>query len=143
MANLMPFKLVVPEGTMIDGEVIEVHVPTPGGTIAVMADHMPLVTPVSTGVVALRHDEQGKVDHYAIAGGVLTVDDNGTTIAATAADHADSIDQLEAQKALTEARAALTTILTDEEVAMTEGAIEISMARLEAFDRHKVSKTRH
>jgi F-type H+-transporting ATPase subunit epsilon len=137
------FRLIVPEGSLFEGEVTEVTVPTGSGEIAILADHMPMVTPVATGVLTVGEEGTGHPDHFAIERGILRVFDDEVVLSAGSAIHADRIDELQAQRALVEARATLTSVLSDEEVAATEGAVERQMAHLEAFERHKHYHARH
>ena len=140
MATLT-LKVVEPSGTIYEGEIEEVHIPTPTGTIAVLADHMPMVAPVKIGVLELR--DGSSIDHYAIGDGMLTITEEGATLAVEAAEHADTIEGLHAERTLAEAREKLSRELTDEEIAYTEGEIARNLARLEAFQRHKDYHVRH
>jgi F-type H+-transporting ATPase subunit epsilon len=73
----MQFQLLSSKGLKYDGEAYEVIVPTLDGTIAVFANHMPLISAAAPGVVSVRKkagDSDADMENYAVAGGALQVD---------------------------------------------------------------------
>jgi len=145
-AQTLPFKLVAPSGVVLDAEVAEVELPTPGGPITILPQHMPLATAVSTGVLMVRRrasDDPVDVDHYAIEEGLLTVTPRGgAQLAASAAEHANSIDALEAERAMAEARAALEHHIEADQIVVTQRIVQRNMARLEATKLHRRHRQR-
>lgn len=124
------FRLTAPESVLIDGPISELRLPTPEGEIVVLAHHMPLVTPVSAGVLTVIAG--GKADHYAVGGGMLTIVPDQVSVVAETAEHVDSIDEHRAHQALAEAQAALETHREEEEIAATQGLVERNLARVAA-----------
>lgn len=97
------FKLVSLSGKQFDDEVYEVILPTKDGEIGVLQDHMPLVSVVDTGVIAVRkapRDPDRDREYFATNGGAIEVADNNLRVLVDEADHADDISEAEAQKAL-------------------------------------------
>lgn len=97
------FKLVSLSGKQFDDDVSEVILPTKDGEIGVLQDHMPLVSVVDTGVIAVRRnprDQDRDREYFATNGGAIEVADNNLRVLVDEADHADDISEAEAQKAL-------------------------------------------
>ena len=139
MARSLPFKLAAPSGMVFEGEVAEVQLPTPAGPITILPEHMPLVTAVKTGVVLVRHQPGSDAawDHYAVEGGMLSITSDGAVLAAESAEHADTIDELEAERAVAEARAALENQIEADQIVVTQRVVERNMARLSATKLHR------
>jgi F-type H+-transporting ATPase subunit epsilon len=99
---MITFQLVTLDGTKFGEEVYEILLPTLDGVIGVMPGHMPLVSVATTGMVSIRRaasDRDDMMDHFAISGGVIQVEDDMLRLLVDEADHADEINEQEAQKA--------------------------------------------
>jgi F-type H+-transporting ATPase subunit epsilon len=97
------FQLVSITGKKFDDDVYEVVLPTMEGEIGVLQDHMPLVSVATTGAIAVRRnskDSDSSREFFATNGGVIEVEDNVLRVLVDEADHADAINEAEAQKAL-------------------------------------------
>jgi F-type H+-transporting ATPase subunit epsilon len=101
------FQLVALTGTKFDEDVYEILLPTLEGEIGVLEGHMPLVSVATTGAIAVRH-KQGDSDtareYFAISGGVIEVSNNTLRVLVDEADHADDINEAEAQAAMERAQ---------------------------------------
>jgi F-type H+-transporting ATPase subunit epsilon len=104
---MIHFELVTLSGTKFSQEVYEVMLPTPQGYIAVLPEHMPLVSLASEGVISIRHKE-GEYDElmerFAVSGGVIEISGNKVRVLVDEADHEDEISEAETQKAIERAR---------------------------------------
>jgi F-type H+-transporting ATPase subunit epsilon len=101
------FQLVALTGTKFDGDAYEILLPTLEGEIGVLQDHMPLVSVATTGVIAVRResrDSDADRDFFAISGGVIEVSNNTLRVLVDEADHADDINEAEAQAAVERAQ---------------------------------------
>jgi F-type H+-transporting ATPase subunit epsilon len=101
------FQLVSLTGTKFDDDVAEVILPTLEGQIGVEAHHMPLVSVATTGVISVRRepkDPDSQLEHFATNGGVVEVSDNRLRVLVDEADHADEINEAEAQAAYERAK---------------------------------------
>jgi len=97
------FQLVSLSGKKFDEDVYEVILPTLDGEIGVLQDHMPLVSVAKSGVIAVRRtpkDSEAQREYFATNGGAIEVSDNTLRVLVDEADHADDINESEAQKAL-------------------------------------------
>jgi F-type H+-transporting ATPase subunit epsilon len=101
------FQLVSLTGTKFDDDVYEVVLPTLDGEIGVLQDHMPLVSVATNGAIAVRRtqkDSDTQREFLACSGGVIEVSDNTLRVLVDEADHADDINEAEAQAALERAQ---------------------------------------
>jgi F-type H+-transporting ATPase subunit epsilon len=101
------FQLIALSGKKFDDDVYEIVLPTLDGEIGVLQDHMPLMSVATTGVVAVRRDSKDSDaarEYFAINGGVVEVANNTLRVLVDEADHADDINEAEAQAALDRAK---------------------------------------
>jgi len=101
------FQLVALSGKKFDDDAYEVVLPTLDGEIGVLEDHMPLFSVATTGVVMVRRqpkDPDHAREFYAINGGAIEVSGNSLRVLVDEADHADDINEAEAQAALERAQ---------------------------------------
>jgi F-type H+-transporting ATPase subunit epsilon len=99
---MIHFQLVAISGTKFDDDVYEVVLPTLDGEIGVLQDHMPLVSVATTGVILVRRDPRdsdAKREFFATNGGVIEVSGNKLRVLVDEADHADDINEAEAEAA--------------------------------------------
>ena len=99
---MIHFQLVSLGGVKLDTEAYEILLPTLDGIIGVMPGHMPLISAATNGVVSVRHnasDKDDMMDIFAISGGVIEVENDTLRVLVDEADHADEINEEEAQKA--------------------------------------------
>ncbi|HSX05503.1 MAG TPA: ATP synthase F1 subunit epsilon [Candidatus Saccharimonadales bacterium] len=104
---MVHFQLVALTGTKFDGDAYEITLPTLEGEIGVLQDHMPLVSVATNGVIAVRReskDSDAARDFFAISGGVIEVSDNTLRVLVDEADHADDINEAEAEAAMERAQ---------------------------------------
>jgi F-type H+-transporting ATPase subunit epsilon len=104
---MIHFQLVALSGTKFDDDVYEVILPTLDGEIGVLQDHMPLVSAATTGAIAVRRtskDPDSLLEYFATNGGVIEVADNVLRVLVDEADHADDINEAEAQAAMERAQ---------------------------------------
>ncbi len=101
------FQLVSLTGTKFDEDVYEVILPTMEGDIGVLQDHMPLVSVATNGAIIVRRnpkDADRDREFFATNGGVIDVTNNVLRVLVDEADHADTINEAEAQAAFERAQ---------------------------------------
>lgn len=104
---MIQFRLVSLSGLKFDDEAYEILLPTLDGQIGVLDQHMPLVSVVATGVISVRRqskDPDDFMERFAVSGGVIEVSNNVLTVLVDDADHAEEINEAEAQKAIERAQ---------------------------------------
>jgi len=128
---MIHFQLVSLSGTKFDDDAYEIVLPTLDGEIGVLQDHMPLVSVATTGVIAVRRDARDSDaarDFFAISGGVVEVSHNSLRVLVDEADHADDINEAEAEAAMERAKQL-----------KAEASDEVSLEHAQALvDRHAV-----
>jgi len=101
------FQLISANGVQFDGEAYEALVPTKDGAIAILADHMPLISAGAPGVLSIRKkagDADGDMQHFAVYGGVVQTDGKLTRFVTDEITTPDEVSEAEAQKAMERAR---------------------------------------
>lgn len=104
---MIQFQLITLDGSLFDESVYEVTIPTLEGEIGVLDHHMPLIAVAKPGVVAVRRlarDADDQREFFAINGGAIEVVDNRLRILVDSADHADDINEAEAEAAVARAK---------------------------------------
>ena len=104
---MFKFKLVSLSGTQFDDEVYEVLLPTLTGEIGVLQGHMPLVSVAKIGIISVRRERttpDRELEYFATNGGVIEVVDGELHVLVDEADHADTINEAEAQAAFERAQ---------------------------------------
>lgn len=99
---MIKLELVTLSGVKFGEEVAEVILPTLDGYIGVLTGHMPLVSVATIGVISIRrnaNDPDDWMESYATNGGVIEVADNVLRVLVDEADHAEDINEAEAQAA--------------------------------------------
>ncbi|MFA5004041.1 MAG: ATP synthase F1 subunit epsilon [Candidatus Saccharimonadales bacterium] len=128
---MIRFQLVALSGTKFDDDVYEVILPTLEGEIGVLQDHMPLVSVATTGAIAVRReprDSDAKREYFATNGGVIEVSGNTLRVLVDEADHANDINEAEAEAAMERAKKM-----------KTEAKDQVSLEHAQALiDRHAV-----
>lgn len=104
---MLKFQLVTLNGTKSSNDVFEVLLPTPQGQIGVFANHSPLVSLASPGIIKVRQkagDPDDFMKVYATNGGVIEIADNSVRVLVDEADDPEEINEQEAKAAQEEAR---------------------------------------
>ncbi len=104
---MIKFELVTLNGTKFSSEVYEVLLPTPQGQIAIFANHAPLISIASAGVIHVRSkagEPDDLMEAYATNGGIIEVFEGIVRVLVDEADASDEINEQEALKAHNEAK---------------------------------------
>lgn len=99
---MIHLQLVTLTGTKFDDDVYEVILPTLDGQIGVLPGHMPLVSVATNGVIEVRRDAKdpdSAREIFATNGGVIEVEGDMLRVLVDEADHADEINEAEAEAA--------------------------------------------
>lgn len=134
------FQLVSISGQKFDDDVHDVVLPTLDGEIGVLENHMPLVSVATTGAIAIRRqarDSDTDREFFAINGGVIDVIDNTLRVLVDEADHADSINEVEAQKALERAQKMQAEAKDQISLEHAQGLVDRHTVRLEVASLKK------
>jgi len=102
MAKKLELKIITPEKLILDEQVESVTIPTINGEITVLADHIPIVTSLTSGDIVAS--SKGEYIPMAVVGGFIEVRrEKNETIVIILADFAEHVSEISAEK-ITEAK---------------------------------------
>lgn len=93
----MQLKVITPEKVIFDDQADELILPTINGEIAVLPQHVDLLTQIAPGEMIIK--AKGKNHHVAVTGGFLQIDKGSLSVLAEYAIRSDEIDAKKAQEA--------------------------------------------
>jgi F-type H+-transporting ATPase subunit epsilon len=128
----MQLKILTPERIVLEESVEAVYAVTEDGEIGILPRHVPLVTPMSIGV--LRYVKEGQKTPVAVMGGVLHTDGEKVSILSDSAELASEIDAVRAQHAKERAEAEIRQQASQRDAQEAEAALARSLARLKATE---------
>ena len=130
-------KLVTPERTLLEAEVMEVTLPIADGEVTILSEHVPYIGAVKAGEALLKTKEE-KTEVVAISGGFVEFDNNILTILADTADYAADIDiaRAEAAKKRAEDLRNQAVDMSEEEYARLAAMIEKEFTRIKVARKH-------
>ncbi len=139
----MNFQLVTLLGTKVDKDVYEVILPTAAGEIAVFPGHEPLVSLAVPGAIAVRHtkgDADGKLEYFAISGGVIEISPTSLRVLVDEADSGEDIVEAESKAALERALKLQSEAKNQVELEKASALVDRHAVRLKVADlrrRHR------
>lgn len=99
------FQLISAGGIKFDDDAYEILIPTKDGQIAVLEDHMPLLSAGAPGVLSVRKKAGDReMEHFAVYGGVLAVDGKSARFVTEDVTTAEEVSEAEAREALARAQ---------------------------------------
>jgi F-type H+-transporting ATPase subunit epsilon len=129
----MPVLLTIltPDRTLVEGrECHEIELPGAGGTMGILEDHTPLVTPLGIGEVRLLGPDGSVTETIAVAGGLAEVTPETVAVTARAAEPADEIDVSRAEDSKRRAEQRLHRNREDVDEARAEASLARALNRL-------------
>lgn len=124
--------ILSPERRVLQVEADSVVIPALNGEMGIMKDHAPLAAELTAGEIRLRKGDV--VDHFAVSGGYVEVQDNKITVFAETAEMAQEIDVERARQAAERAKAALQKPIGPADFAQAEAALKRALVRLHAAE---------
>ena len=98
MANQLNLEVVTPYRTVLIEDVESVTLPGIEGELGILAEHIPLLTTLDTGIMSYKNSS-GKTHAIAVHWGYAQVEGNSVRVLAELAETADEIDLPRAQEA--------------------------------------------
>ena len=133
MAATLKLEIVTPDSRTYSEEVEMVTLPAVEGEMGIYPMHVPLMTQVVAGEVAVRKNGQ---DYFlAIGEGFVEITGDRVAILTDMAIRAENIDEAKAEEARRRAEARLTEHIDDAEAAMVSAALAHSLAQLQVKRR--------
>jgi len=135
MANTLKLEIVTPEAKVYSEDVDMVTLPGVEGEMGIYPMHVPLMTQLVAGEVAVR---KGGQDFFlAVGDGFVEVTGERVSILTDMAIKADSIDEAKAEEARRRAEARLSEKLDDADMAAVNASLAHSLAQLKVKRRQK------
>ena len=125
-------ELVTPERVLLKEQVRHVRAPGIEGSFGVLANHAPLMTALTIGLIKVDH-ENGDEEYIATSGGFMEVSRDKVIILADTAERADDIDTTRAEASVARAREHLSS-------GAAEDYSEASASLQRAVNRLKVAQ---
>ena len=135
MANTFKLEIVTAEGPAYSEDVEMVTLPGVTGQFGVYAQHVPLMTQMEPGEIAVRR--HGRDTFFAAGAGLIEVTPTRVSILTDLAVQADKIDEAKAEEARQRAEARLKEKLSAEEVATINASLARSLAQLRVKRRQR------
>jgi len=133
MAATLRLEIVTPEAKTYSEEVDMVTLPGVEGEMGIYPMHVPLMTQIVAGELAVRKD--GRDYFLAVGEGFVEITGDKVAIMTDMAIRAEQIDEAKAEEARKRAEARLTEKLDDEESALVTAALMHSLAQLKVKRR--------
>ena len=132
--NLL-LEIITPEKVIFKDEIDEIIVPTENGEIAILPNHINLLTQVNPGELIIK---KGTGQQYlAITGGFLEVNSNKISIIAEYAVRSQDIEVARAMEAKKRAEKVLSEKSTDNELRVAQAEMIKAILELKVATRHK------
>lgn len=128
-------EIITPEKSVFKEEVDEVIVPTTKGEIAILPNHINLLTTIAAGEIIAK---KGSDTHpIAITGGFLEVNNNKVIILADYAIRAQDIQVARAEEAKKRAEKVMQERTTDKDFRIAQGELLKSLLELKVAVKHR------
>lgn len=132
--NLL-LEIITPVKVVYKDEISEVVAPTVNGEIAILPNHINLLTQINPGELIIK---KGSSQQYlAITGGFLEVNDNKVSVLADYAVRAQDIEIARANEAKKRAEKVMSEKATDNELRVAQGELIKAILELKVATRHK------
>ncbi len=135
MPNTLKLEIVTPEAQAYAGEVDMVTLPGREGEMGIYPLHVPLMTEIKAGEIAVRKD--GQEFFLAVGDGFAQITSDKVAILTDMALKADEIDEAKAEEARRRAEARLAEKLEAAEEALVNAALSHSLAQLHVKRRQR------
>lgn len=128
-------EIITPEKIVFKDEISEVIVPTVNGEIAVLPNHIGLITQVIPGELIIK--KNNKHQSIAITEGFLEVSNNHISILANYAVSADDINVAKAEEAKKRAEHLMQERQSDKDFRISEAELRKAILELKVGYKHK------
>lgn len=133
MASTLKLEIVTPEARTYSEDVDMVTLPGVEGEMGIFPMHIPLMTQIAAGEIAVR---KGGQDFFlAVGEGFVQITGEKVAVMTDMAIKAEDIDEAKAEEARKRAEARLAEKLDDEESATVQAALAHSLAQLKVKRR--------
>ena len=135
MAATLKLEIVTPEAKVYSEDVDMVTLPGVEGEMGIFPMHVPLMTQLVSGEIAVR--KSGQDFFLAVGDGFVEVTGERVSILTDMAIKAENIDEAKAEEARKRAESRLSEKLDDSEVASVNAALAHSLAQIKVKRRQR------
>ena len=135
MAGTLKLEIVTPEARTYSDDVEMVTLPGVEGEMGIYPQHVPLMTQVVPGEIAVR--KNGQDFYLAVGDGFVEITGERVAILTDMALRFDQIDEIKAEEARRRAEARLAEHIDDEECAAVQAALANATAQLNVKRRRQ------
>jgi F-type H+-transporting ATPase subunit epsilon len=133
MANTLKLEIVTPDSKTFSEDVDMVTLPAAEGEMGIYPMHVPLMTQIVAGEIAVR--KGGQNFYLAVGDGFAEITGEHVAVLTDMAVRAENIDEGKAEEARRRAEARLTEHLDDEQTALVNASLAHSIAQLKVKRR--------
>ncbi|AFS77286.1 F-ATPase, F1 complex, subunit epsilon AtpC [Gottschalkia acidurici 9a] len=126
-------EIVTPDRKFLEADVSMLVARTIDGDMAILKNHIPLVTPLDIGIIKMNY-EDGTSKKASIAGGYMEVTKEKTTIVTESAEWPEEIDRRRAEEAKKRAEERISKKNKDTDVLRAELALKRAINRIRLGD---------
>lgn len=136
MADDRAFKLKIisPDRTFYEGDVVMVELRTTEGEIGVYKNHAPLTSVIAPGLLKI-HESDDEIKAATLIGGFVEILKDSVTVLAEVAEWPDEIDAKRAEESRKRAERRLLEKNNDTDMARATLSLQRAVARIEAAKR--------
>ncbi len=128
-------EIITPENVVYKDEVNEVVVPTIDGEIAILPNHVNLLTQINPGELIVKKGSSNQ--SLAIMGGFLEINNNKISILADYAIKAENIQIAQAQEAKKRAEKLMSEKVSDNDLRVAQGELIKAILELKIATKHR------
>ena len=135
MATTLKLEIVTPEAKVYSEDVDMVTLPGAEGEMGIYPNHVPLMTQLVAGEIAVR---KGGQDFFlAVGDGFVEITGDHVSVLTDMAVSAENIDEAKAEEARRRAEARLAEKLDGEEMALVRATLDRSVAQIKVKRQHR------
>ncbi len=131
----MLLEIITPEKIVYKEEIEEIVIPTVNGQIAILPNHIGLLTQIVTGEIIIK--KSNKTESIAITGGFLEVDKNHLTVLADYAKKAEDIEIAKVEEARKKAERLMREKTSDRDFKIAEAELLKSLLQLKIAGKYR------
>jgi F-type H+-transporting ATPase subunit epsilon len=141
MGLQIKFKIITPEKTVLEKEILQATLPVADGEVTILPNHRSYIAALKAGEICLKSAE-GDVC-IAVSGGFIEFNENKLIVLADTAERAEEIDIERAEEARKRAEdlKKQRIEMDDSEYARVAAAVEKELARIKVARKHRTRKT--
>lgn len=137
MSSRIKFKIITPEKTVFEEEVLQATLPVADGEVTILPNHRSYIASLKAGEICLRRESGDAC--IAVSGGFIEFNQNNLIVLADTAERAEEIDIERAEEARKRAEELKKERIEmdDSEYAKVAAAIEKELARIKVARKHR------